>query len=1041
MATLLRRLASPTTFAFSPSTAGSSHFNGRPQQVPHPGQVQAQASFGASRFLQLSTMSIDMQVEGFISHTTLVQNFLSTDNSSTAEASCSFRLPNEAVVMFFKVEIGDYHAIEDESRPSKRARHLYHKALRSETPAAILREVDSGIFEANLGRIPPGVQVTTVIKFAECILSNVRGELMINYPALSPSAWSSSSDDTNISLKIEIIQEGLIHKISSPTHQKLLSIKAGVTSAAREVETFASLQQPIEEARSERPNQATVSLSATRRVLYRNFELIIETSDESQRTIASLSATNRFGHAVLVVSVRPCDLFSGEQDMQWSVDIELDHPWNRCSCDLREMNLTSLPQHEASSSPSKFQFVQSPKSIPKLSHRQRHSVFFLLDFGRSSEYFLDSVCITATSSKGTYPNTARLSVERTSSADTTLQKLCVSSILRDAHNSLKPRKPNPTYADGQSSHFSSLVKSAERLGQMYSLCNHWTSKIAVDSMCDSDDNTDSEGPQLYGDDLPRLVLPTHLSEEFEMISCKPTDFDQGAGLCVKLDSTPMPCVRSGQRGDDGEFTSNKAEDEQPEDDVDTVTPVRARLSDAIMKRNETPLIRKMKGKAPSSIQRYEWLPAPIKNSRSRMASPLEERPQYQPNSLDALPAYEPYMGPFNFNTLPQEIHLDEVDATNYSDYEPVDNANPITDPGLDSSPSIFQGVSSIDYQWDDIHNANQSQVPTSISNKELTMQSAAFSKAELCQAQVAPRISPTGQGNAVRYGPQSVAEFLKSFDGLDEFIYFPPTAEASPTPSTEPPLFSNEMPSIVNPLDAPVFSASLRHVTPSQLDIPHTFEQSMNPEKSSFSSKSIPVLTSDQPTYSTPTDNSINVQPPIKATQHANQPQQTVSENSSDQLESDSVSIHVPTTPRGENAFESPQQKTSMPYKEEIPQQKECQLAELWTQIKASQSANGPLGTYLLQADLRYRIESHFNSGTREWLVERIASSSSRENEPAGLEVVADTMLVLAYVKICIFDHYSEAQWHVGLILGYQRQKEIFEELVSRVVRSGDDDE
>lgn len=82
-----------------------------------------------------------------------------------------------------------------------------------------------------------------------------------------------------------------------------------------------------------------------------------------------------------------------------------------------------------------------------------------------------------------------------------------------------------------------------------------------------------------------------------------------------------------------------------------------------------------------------------------------------------------------------------------------------------------------------------------------------------------------------------------------------------------------------------------------------------------------------------------------------------------------------------------------------------------------------------------------FSPGTRDWLVERIASSSSRENEPSGSEVVADTMLVLAYVKICIVDHYSEANWHVGLILGYQRKKEILDELVSRVVRSGDDEE
>lgn len=37
----------------------------------------------------------------------------------------------------------------------------------------------------------------------------------------------------------------------------------------------------------------------------------------------------------------------------------------------------------------------------------------------------------------------------------------------------------------------------------------------------------------------------------------------------------------------------------------------------------------------------------------------------------------------------------------------------------------------------------------------------------------------------------------------------------------------------------------------------------------------------------------------------------------------------MPTKKSYEAAHEVPQQKTSMPHKEEIPQQKECQIAEL----------------------------------------------------------------------------------------------------------------
>lgn len=51
-------------------------------------------------------------------------------------------------------------------------------------------------------------------------------------------------------------------------------------------------------------------------------------------------------------------------------------------------------------------------------------------------------------------------------------------------------------------------------------------------------------------------------------------------------------------------------------------------------------------------------------------------------------------------------------------------------------------------------------------NKELDMQFAAFSddEAELCKAQVAPHISPIGQGNAMLYTPHSLADVDESFD-------------------------------------------------------------------------------------------------------------------------------------------------------------------------------------------------------------------------------------------------------------------------------------
>lgn len=511
MAASLRRLASAVLFT-TPSPADGPQFNGRSRSAAFSGHAETEAGLGEPRYLQLSTMFIDMRIQDFIAQTRAVQMFRSIQQSRDMESYYYFRLPIEAAVTSFKLEIGDDHAIEDKTRPTKQARKLYDKAVHNKTPAAMLKEVEPGVYQANLGRIPPDVQVTIVVKYAQRVSSNARGELIMYCPALLSSIRSSCSEDTKITINIEIIQEDSIHTIISPTHQKLLSIKAGVISAAKEAQTFASFQHRAQVSSSDQPNQATVNLSGSHTILDKDFELVITTSNEAQKTAASLSTINKFGHAVLTVTIRPSDLFNGEQNTEWSIDIELNHPWKSCSSDLSELNLTRIPHHGANLSPSTYKFVQSPKTTQKISHLQSYSVFFLLDFKGSTEYSLDSVRINALPTSGSHPvRTMTLAVNRTQKADGISQKLCVSSILRDLYTTMVSQDNSKLYSEGRSFGSSSLITSAGRLGQMYSICNRWTSKVAADSISDSDDDFDSNGPRMYEDELSRLTLPTHLS--------------------------------------------------------------------------------------------------------------------------------------------------------------------------------------------------------------------------------------------------------------------------------------------------------------------------------------------------------------------------------------------------------------------------------------------------------------------------------------------------------------------------------------------------
>ncbi|KAF3764924.1 hypothetical protein M406DRAFT_227134, partial [Cryphonectria parasitica EP155] len=126
------------------------------------------------------------------------------------------------------------------------------------------------------------------------------------------------------------------------------------------------------------------------------------------------------------------------------------------------------------------------------------------------------------------------------------------------------------------------------------------------------------------------------------------------------------------------------------------------------------------------------LPTPISNPPSiGMATPPRENLHYHSTNID-FPAYIPEPTPFDFNTLPQEIHVDPMGfSPEYS--PPADNPTPVTDSGLDNSSVIFQDAPPSDFQWDDIYSANQAQMQGPNFPRELAEQFVAFSEAELCK--------------------------------------------------------------------------------------------------------------------------------------------------------------------------------------------------------------------------------------------------------------------------------------------------------------------
>ena len=154
------------------------------------------------------------------------------------------------------------------------------------------------------------------------------------------------------------------------------------------------------------------------------------------------------------------------------------------------------------------------------------------------------------------------------------------------------------------------------------------------------------------------------------------------------------------------------------------------------------------------------LPTPSSDHSMGVATPPDDWNPVYGSHLD-FPAYMPSEA--DFGMIPQEISLD---------YSPIDNPTPSTDSGMDHN-SAYQDLPSDFTLYEDIYSAPV-QLPTppplhtDMFTKNMAPHFMPFPTAELCQPQPA-QLSPIGQGNAMLFTPNSLAEVDEGFDEHGEF--------------------------------------------------------------------------------------------------------------------------------------------------------------------------------------------------------------------------------------------------------------------------------
>lgn len=206
------------------------------------------------------------------------------------------------------------------------------------------------------------------------------------------------------------------------------------------------------------------------------------------------------------------------------------------------------------------------------------------------------------------------------------------------------------------------------------------------------------------------------------------------------------------------------------------------------------------------------MPTPSSEHSMGVATPPDDWSRMYSSSLD-FPTYIP--SDTDLSMIPQEISLD---------FSPIDNPTPSTDSGMDHN-SAYQDINTDLSFYDDIYSATV-RLPTpmhvNIYNKDAAQQFVPFTAAELCQPQPA-QLSPIGQGNAMLYTPESLAEVDEGFDEHHElaaianaasggdFILFANQVGVSKPMFNEPLFAATEIPSLSAGYSQPSSQDLLQH--------------------------------------------------------------------------------------------------------------------------------------------------------------------------------------------------------------------------------------
>ncbi|UKZ82026.1 hypothetical protein TrVFT333_009808 [Trichoderma virens FT-333] len=239
------------------------------------------------------------------------------------EARHTFPLYDGAVVTSFECRVGDARRLQGVVKPTAQAKREFEESKAKREAAALLEELAPEVFETSLGNIPPNTKVEIILTYVHELKVVTSQEekaegLALTIPtSIAPQYVTPLPElpKDKLEITIRVLDDGTIDAAACHVESNHAVKYEGSQPLIANIGELGNINLPAGGA--QKMQHVWQYSSNAQLVLGSDFVLVIQMRQETRlHSRAVIAPANEYGHAALMVSLRPNDIFGSAVNPQ-----------------------------------------------------------------------------------------------------------------------------------------------------------------------------------------------------------------------------------------------------------------------------------------------------------------------------------------------------------------------------------------------------------------------------------------------------------------------------------------------------------------------------------------------------------------------------------------------------------------------------------------------------------------------------------------------------------------------------------------------------